>query len=100
MIQIAHQAIEFLGQNPIPIPDPPAKPLPGPLGERVNDIIGYAKTIFAALAVLGLLAVAGLTVVGIKGRSEVAKSALGHLPWAIAALAIGGGAAGLIEAFS
>ena len=51
------------------------------------------------LAMLGFLACAGLAVVGIKGRSEVAKAALGHLPWALFAVVLGGGAAGLIQAF-
>ncbi|EHI39059.1 hypothetical protein OPAG_08323 [Rhodococcus opacus PD630] len=97
MIEIAHQTTDFLAQ--IPVPDPPAKDLPGQLGDRANDIIGYAKTGFMVLAMLGLLATASMAVIGIKGRSEVAKTALSHLPWAFFALVLGGGAAGLIEAF-
>ncbi|NKR28848.1 hypothetical protein GS966_27770 [Rhodococcus hoagii] len=97
-MSIIQQTTEFLAQS-IPVPDPPAKPLPGKLGERGNDLIGWAKTAFMILAMLGLLATAGMTIVGIRGRSEVAKNALGHLPWALLALVIGGGAAGLIQAF-
>lgn len=98
-MSIIHQTIEFLAEG-IPVPDPPAKELPGKLGERANDLIGYAKTGFMVVAMLGLLATASMAIVGIRGRSEIAKNALGHLPWAVLALVIGGGAAGLIEAFS
>ncbi|CAN5370156.1 hypothetical protein G9444_6800 (plasmid) [Rhodococcus erythropolis] len=97
MIYLAQHTVDVLAQ--IDVPDPPPKPLPGKLGDRGNDLIGYAKTGFMILAMLGFLACAGLAVIGIKGRSEVAKAALGHLPWALFAVVLGGGAAGLIQAF-
>ena len=81
------------------VPDPPAKELPGQLGQRLNDVLGYGKTIFFFLAVGGLFAVAAMLVVGLRGRSDTAKNALTHLPYVILGVVITGGAAGIIEAF-
>ena len=81
------------------VPNPPAKPLPGTLGTRLDDVLGYGKTIFFFLAVGGLLAVAAMLVVGLRGRSDTAKNALTHLPYVLLGVVITGGAAGIIEAF-
>ncbi|BAD60672.1 hypothetical protein [Nocardia farcinica] len=88
-------AADWLAQ----VPNPPAKELPGELGNRVNDVLGYAKTICYALAFGGLLAVAGMLFVGLRGRSDTAKNALGHLPMVILGVVITGGAGGIIQAF-
>lgn len=82
------------------IPDPPAKELPGKLGERANDLVGYAKTIFGVLALLGILACASMLAIGLRGRSDVAKNALSHLPYVLLATVLAGGASGLIAAFA
>ncbi|AVH20158.1 hypothetical protein [Nocardia cyriacigeorgica] len=88
-------AADWLAQ----VPNPPAKELPGELGIRVNDVLGYAKTICYALAFGGLLAVAGMLFIGLRGRSDTAKNALGHLPMVILGVVITGGAGGIIQAF-
>lgn len=90
--------VEVLYQQ-APIPDPPPKPLPGKLGARLNDVISWAKTLTLALAVLGTLASAGMLVIGLRGRSDTAKNALGHLPFVLLGTVLSGGSAALIQAF-
>jgi hypothetical protein len=88
-----------LADPQIPVPNPPPKPLPGQLGDRLNDVISWAKTIALALAVLGTLAVAAMLFIGLRGRSDTAKNALGHLPFVVLGVVLTGGAAALIQAF-
>lgn len=97
-MSIIHQSTEFLAQ--LPIPDPPAKELPGELGRKTSDVIGWAKTGFLAAALLGLIATATLMIVGLRGRSEIAKNAMGQLPYSILALVIFGSAYTVIESFT
>ncbi|MGW5317798.1 hypothetical protein ACWEVD_01095 [Nocardia thailandica] len=79
------------------VPDPPAKPLPGKLGDRTNDVIGYVKTVCTIAAVLGSLAVAAMLAVGMRGRSDTAKNALTHLPFVFLGVVLTGSTAGLIQ---
>lgn len=90
-------ATDYLAQATVP--DPPAKPLPGKLGSRMEDVIGWFKTVCFGLAMIGVLSVASMMFVGLRGRSDTAKNALGHLPLVILGTILTGGAAGLIEAF-
>ncbi|AXK89968.1 hypothetical protein SAMN05421776_11326 [Nocardia farcinica] len=88
-------AADWLAQ----VPNPPARELPGELGNRIDTVLGYGKTICYALAFGGLLAVAGMLFIGLRGRSDTAKNALGHLPMVILGVVITGGAGGIIQAF-
>lgn len=97
MSQILMTALDVLAAGEVP--DPPAKDLPGNLGTKMSDLIGYAKTICLILAVLGGLASAGMMVIGIRGRSNVAKDAISHLPYVVGGSFLVGGIAGLIQAF-
>ncbi len=51
------------------------------LDDFVSQIIGYALTGFGIAAVLGALCVCVLMIVGVKGRSAVAKTALESSIW-------------------
>lgn len=97
-MSIIHQGTEVLAQ--LTVPDAPALPLPGKLGEQSNKLVGWSKTIFGIAALLGLMATAGLMIVGLRGRSEIAKNAMGQLPYSILALVLFGSAYTLIESFA
>ncbi|GGG01404.1 hypothetical protein GCM10007304_14220 [Rhodococcoides trifolii] len=90
------QGVTLFAQD---IPDPPAKPIPG-LEQPINDWIGYLKTACNVSAMIGLLLAAVMMGVGIRGRSDVAKSALSHAPWALGAAVLAGGSAELIRQFT
>ncbi|GGK68745.1 hypothetical protein [Nocardia camponoti] len=90
-------ASDYLAQAAVP--DPPAKELPGKLGTFMNDLIGWGKMICLGLSVLGILAIGSMLAVGLRGRSDTAKNALGHLPYVILGTVLTGGSAGLIQAF-
>ncbi|PXX53894.1 hypothetical protein DFR70_12615 [Nocardia tenerifensis] len=90
-------AADWLAQGQVP--NPPAKPLPGQLGSRLDDVLGYGKTLCLFLAMGSVLAVAAMLFVGLRGRSDTAKNALTHLPYALLGVVITGGGAAIIEAF-
>ncbi|MGV9679137.1 hypothetical protein ACWDSJ_27980 [Nocardia sp. NPDC003482] len=90
-------ASDWLAQ--VQVPNPPAKPLPGTIGDRLNDVLGYGKTVLFFLAVAGMFAVAGMLIIGLRGRSDTAKNALTHLPYVICGVMLTGGSAGLIQVF-
>ncbi|MBT0568622.1 hypothetical protein [Williamsia sp. CHRR-6] len=54
---------------------------PKNLDEFSTQIVGYALTGFGIAAVLGSLVVFGLMIVGVKGRSTIAKNALESSIW-------------------
>ena len=87
MSQILMTALDVLAAGEVP--DPPAKDLPGNLGHVSIMLAGFSFG----------LAVAGMSVIGIRGRSNVAKDALSHLPYVIGGTFLVGGIAGLIQAF-
>lgn len=53
----------------------------GTLDQFAADILGYAMTGFGIAAVLGGTVVCGLMIVGVRGRSQVAKTALESSIW-------------------
>ena len=81
------------------VPDPPPKAIPG-LEEPVNDWLGYLKWACGIATFVGLLCAAIMMGVGIRGRSDAAKWALGHAPWALGGAVLAGSAAALISQVS
>lgn len=79
-------------------PDPGPAPLPGKFGQFTDTALGWMKTILLIGAVGGLLAVGIMMVVGIRGRSDTAKNALGHAPWVFGGAALSGAAAAFVNA--
>ncbi len=79
------------------VPNPPSSPPPG-LDGFTNKILGWLKWGCGVASIGGLLAVAIMMGVGIRGRSDTAKNALSHAPWVFAAAALTGSAAALIQA--
>lgn len=55
---------------------------PKDMDSFITDILGWLKTIAGIAAVIGVLVVASLMVIGLRGRSEAAKKALDGL-WPI-----------------
>lgn len=96
MSALMHAAMDVIAQAPVP--DPAPKELPGRLGQFLSDVIAWSKTICFGLAAIGVLAVAGMTVVGVRGRSETAKNALTHLPYVLIGVVLTGGYATIIQA--
>jgi hypothetical protein len=72
---------------------------PEDLDSFVDSVIGWLKTIAGAAAVIGVLIVASLMVIGIRGRSEAAKKALDGLPAVLLATTIAGSAWTVISIF-
>ena len=62
----------------------------GTLDQFAADILGYAMTGFGIAAVLGGTVVCGLMIAGVRGRSQVAKTALESSIWIWVALLIAG----------
>jgi hypothetical protein len=81
------------------VPDPPPKPIPG-LEEPVTEWLGYLKWACGIAAFIGLLCTAIMMGVGIRGRSDAAKWALGHAPWALGGAVLAGSAAALVAQVS
>jgi hypothetical protein len=79
------------------VPDPGPKAPPG-LENFTNEILGWLKWACGVASVVGLLAVALMMGVGVRGRSTAAKDALSHAPWVFGATALTGSAAALIGA--
>lgn len=84
----------------VDIPDPPPAPLPGGAGQKVEQFIGMLKTGCFIAAMIGGLASLALVVIGIRGRSEVAKSALTHLPYVFGGAMGVGSLAGILQVFA
>ncbi|WP_278315017.1 hypothetical protein [Lolliginicoccus levis] len=85
---------DLLAQVPNPAPVQP----PGSLPDFINTALGWTKWFGLIAGLGGLFAIAIMMMVGVRGRSDMAKSALGHAPWVFGGLAIIGGAAALIDA--
>jgi hydrogenase/urease accessory protein HupE len=79
------------------VPNPDSKAPPG-LEGFTNKILGWLKWACGVASVVGLLSVAIMMGVGVRGRSTAAKDALSHAPWVFAATALTGSAAALIGA--
>jgi hydrogenase/urease accessory protein HupE len=79
------------------VPDPGPITPPG-LEGFTNKILGWLKWACGVASVVGLLSVAIMMGVGVRGRSTAAKDALSHAPWVFAATALTGSAAALIGA--
>jgi len=78
-------------------PNPPAQPPPG-LDTFTTKVLGWLKWGTGIAAMGGLLAVAVMMGVGIRGRSDTAKNAMSHAPWVFGAAALAGSASVLIGA--
>lgn len=78
------------------VPDPPAKTIPG-MENTVDDWLGYLKYAAGISSFVGLLCAAIMMGFGIRGRSDAAKWALGHVPWALGGAVLTGGAAALVN---
>ncbi len=87
-------AVINLAQGGVPNPAPVAPP---GLDKFSNQILGWLKWGCGLAAIAGLLAVAIMMGVGVRGRSDTAKNALSHAPWVFGAAALAGSAAGLIN---
>ncbi len=87
-------AVINLAQGGVPNPAPVAPP---GLEKFSNQILGWLKWACGLAAIGGLLAVAIMMVIGVRGRSDTAKNALSHAPWVFGAAALAGSAAALIN---
>jgi len=79
------------------VPNPPAQAPPG-LDKFTNQVLGWLKWGCGIAAIGGLLAVAIMMGIGVRGRSDTAKNALSHAPWVFGAAALAGSASVLINA--
>ena len=93
LLTAATDAVNTLAQG---VPNPPAQAPPG-LDKFTNQILGWLKWGCGIAAIGGLLAVAIMMGIGVRGRSDTAKNALSHAPWVFGAAALAGSAAALIN---
>ncbi len=73
---------------------------PQDLDSFIDTTLGWLKTLTGYAGVLGVLIVAALMVIGIKGRSEAAKKAVDGLPAVVVATIISGAAYTFIRLFT
>lgn len=77
------------------VPNPAPIAPPG-LANFTNQVLGWLKYLLIAAAVGGLIAASIMMVIGLRGRSEVAKTALSHVPFVIGGVILSGAASTLI----
>lgn len=94
VLAAAHPHVSVLADGSIPVPNPPAQQLPGPVGDKMNQILGWGKTLIGFAGVAGCLIAGGGMMLGIRGRSQLAKDHMTHLAWIL-----GGGAVASMGAF-
>lgn len=95
LLLAAHDSVTNLAQ----ITDPGSVAPPGVDG-FVTMILGWLKWATGLACIAGLLCVAIMMGIGIRGRSETAKNALSHAPWVFGAAILSGSAAALINGIS
>jgi len=89
---ILHSIVDLMANSPIDVlaQDPPSgdytAPDPGPrlpeeVQEVVNEWIGYLKGAAVVAAVIGFVCSGIMMMVGMRSRSDLAKTAMTHLPW-------------------
>ena len=79
------------------VPDGPARP-PGPLGQKMNDLVGYTKYVGFGLCVIGLIAAGGMMALAHR-RGEVGVESAGGVLKVLVGVAVISGAAGLVGLF-
>ena len=72
---------------------------PADLDSFITDVLGWMKTLSLYFAVLGALACVAVIVIGIRGRSQVAKKGLEGLPAVLLAVTMASGAAAILGMF-
>lgn len=71
---------------------------PDDLDSFISTTLGWLKTIAAAAGLLGLIAIATLMMIGLRGRSEAARKAMDGVPAVLLATIIAGSAWTIVNA--
>ncbi|MCZ9635048.1 TrbC/VirB2 family protein [Rhodococcus sp. BH5] len=81
---------QLLGDTPPALPD-------GDMKAKLETFLGYFKGIAIVAGVFSIVAVGILMMTGMRSRSDLAKTAVTHMPWVIGGLFLAATAAQIVQ---